>query len=259
MIESLERIIMEEKTGGVKRAKFSISMTVVFFILFAGVYWFLSQRTIEPHYYLGLIFAIPFVSCAVVTYLIIKGVIKRPCQTLIISMTVLFFVGFGILALIAIPCTIIHDETADVKDIGSYERVIKLSKIPANLIDVFPDTIPDEAKATQFYYHPFAIGQGGQEIALEFEADSDTINDYTDEISKRAEWIGKVGTRKADQYGVFAGTFYIFDYANSGLPNDYDIYVIYSRDDSADWNHGEQSLIAISKKKQDIIYYASVW
>lgn len=64
---------MEAQPDGIRRTKFTIAMTVVFFVLFAGAYWFLSERTIEPHYYLGLIFAIPFVSFAVVTYLLMKG------------------------------------------------------------------------------------------------------------------------------------------------------------------------------------------
>ena len=64
---------MGAKQGGVSRARFSIIMALVFLILFTGVYRFLSQRTIEPHYYLGLIFAIPFAFFAVVTYLLISG------------------------------------------------------------------------------------------------------------------------------------------------------------------------------------------
>ena len=250
---------MEAKQGGVRRAKFSIIMTLVFLIPFAGVYWFLSQRTIEPHYYLGFIFAIPCSSFVFVTYLLIIFIIKKDCTILITAMAVFFSIYFIFLAPITVLGAVIHDETADVTDIGNYDRVIRLTEIPEKLIYIFPDTIPDGAKAIHFYYHPFAIGQGGQEIALEFEADSDTINDYIDEISKRAEWIGKAGTGEAEQHGIFDGTFCIFNYAHSGLPNDYDIYVVYSKADSVDWNHGERSLVAISVKKQDIIYYASVW
>ncbi|MEA4815231.1 MAG: hypothetical protein VB112_10020, partial [Oscillospiraceae bacterium] len=222
---------MGAKQGGVRRAKFSIIMALVFLIPFTGVYWFLSQRTIEPHYYLGLIFAIPFASFAVVTCLLISGIIKKDCTILITAMTVFFSIYFIFLAPITVLGAVIHDETADVTDIDNYDRVIKLNEIPEKLTDIFPDTIPDGAKAIHFYYHPFAIGQGGQEIALEFEADSDTKNDYIDKISKRAEWIGKAGTGEAEQHGVFDGTFCMFDYANSGLPNDYDIYAVYSKAD----------------------------
>lgn len=77
---------MEAQIGGVKRAEFSITMTVVFFIVFAGVHWFLSQRTIEPHYYLELIFAIPLASFAVVTNLFLMAI--KACPILITVMTV---------------------------------------------------------------------------------------------------------------------------------------------------------------------------
>ncbi len=46
----------------VKRAKFSITMTVVFFMMFAGNLLVLFSKDIVPHYFLVIVFAIPFVS-----------------------------------------------------------------------------------------------------------------------------------------------------------------------------------------------------
>ncbi|MDR3593178.1 MAG: hypothetical protein P4L60_00075 [Clostridium sp.] len=51
-----------------KKAPFPAIMTIISFVLFVGVYWLMTATAIDPHYFKGLIFAIPFVCFGITTF-----------------------------------------------------------------------------------------------------------------------------------------------------------------------------------------------
>ncbi|MFS8501032.1 MAG: hypothetical protein FWJ59_04415, partial [Caldicoprobacter sp.] len=122
----------------------------------------------------------------------------------------------------------------------------------------FPNKIPDNAENIVFSYSP-AFLQGGQFWGLRFETDSNSIENYIDQLSKRAKWIGKSGDSQAEANGISWGKFSDLGYIDL-LPEDFTIYIIYSKPYKPnDWNHGELSLVAISEQRNEIIFLAEDW
>ncbi|BAK99363.1 hypothetical protein OBV_21650 [Oscillibacter valericigenes Sjm18-20] len=241
-------------------AAFPAIIAGVSFAAFLVIYWFLTQRVIHPHYYLGLLFAVPSLYFAAIAYWSKRRIQKESYSMLTSTSAIIFGFAFGLLMLIAFPCVMIHDGVSDVTDVESYERVIKLSCFQHDLIADFPDKLPEDAEDAKLYYSPFAIGQGGQEIAVGFRASTDTIDGYLRRFSQEASWVGTESDAEATQHGVFSGTFSYLDGSASGLSEDFKVYVISGKPyRNGDWNHGENSLVAISQEKNKILFWASNW
>lgn len=241
-------------------AAFPAIIAGAFFAAFLMLYWFLTQRVIHPHYYLGLLFAVPSLYFAAIAYWSKRRIQKESYSMLTGTSAIIFGFAFGLLTLIAIPCVMVHDEVSVVTDVESYERVIKLSCFQHDLIADFPDKLPKDAADAKLYYSPFAIGQGGQEIAVGFRASTDTIDGYLKRFSQEASWVGTESDAEATRHGVFPGTFSCLNGSVSGLSEDFKVYVISGKPyKSGDWNHGENSLVAISEEKNEILFWASSW
>jgi|GEM_PF-429514 hypothetical protein len=250
---------MHRENFKLKSAAYPGIMAGVSFAIFIAIYYHLTQRVIKPHYYMGLLFAVPSLCFAAIAYWSARHTGEE--QILLVTGTLTIFLGFvfGLMALITVSCTLINDATANVTDVGSYDRVMKLSCFQQYLIADFPDKLPADAENTKLYYSPFAIGQGGQKIAVGFQARTDTIDSYIEIFSREAIWIGKENSTEAHQYGVFTGEFSCLEGSSSGLPRDYKVYVTSCKPYSVDWNHGENSLVAISKERNEILFLASKW
>lgn len=242
-----------------RSASFPKIMAVIFFEAFIAIYYLLTQRVIRPHYYLGLLFGIPFLCFAAIACWSKRHIQEESTPMLTGTLAITFRVAFVLMVLITVPGTMIYDAVSNVTDIGSYERVLKRSCFQDYLIADFPDKLPEDAKNTKLYYSPFAIGQGGQELGVCFQASTETIKEYTKIFSNEAGWIGSESDAEANQYGIVAGEFSYLDGSTAGLSEDYKVYVISSKPYSADWNHGEHSLAAISEKKNEIMFWVSKW
>lgn len=134
-----------------------------------------------------------------------------------------------------------------------YERVLRITNYPENeLIKHFPKKIPENAKDIIFQFHP-AILQGGEVHRLKFETDSLAIDNYINEFTKDAIWIGKFDEAIETNYAIYSETFGYFGY--NPLPEDYTIYLFASENT----NHGKLSLAAISPTNNTIIFIADNW
>jgi len=239
---------------------FSALTAVACFEIFLVIYWFLIQRVIHPHYYLGLLFAVPSLYFAAIAYWSKRRIQKESYSVLTATSAIIFGFVFSLLMLILFSCVMVHDEVSDVTDVESYERVIKLCCFQHDLIADFPDKLPTDAENANLYYSPFAIGQGGQEIAVGFRASTDTTERYLRKFSQEANWIGTENDAAATRHGVFPGIFSCLDGSVSGLSADFKVYVISENPyRSGDWNHGELSLVAICEEKNEILFWASNW
>jgi hypothetical protein len=84
------------------------------------------------------------------------------------------------------------------------------------------------------------------------------IESYNAEFSQLAQWEGKAGSPEAEQNGIFLGTFSVFGYPI--LPDDFIVYVLEGEPyQPGNWNHGKLSLVAISQKRNEIIFHAEIW
>ncbi|MGH4122213.1 MAG: hypothetical protein ACREV6_04660 [Clostridium sp.] len=238
-----------------KKAPFPSIMTIISFVLFIVVYLFGTMTSIEPYYFEGLIFAVPFVCFGITTFFTVTEKLKIVASSVITGILI-FVLGFAML--FALVFMSIGLATTVTTDIGKYEKVLKLTDYPNNpLTKYFPDKIPGNTKSIVFSYNP-AFLQGGENFDLKFETDSDSIKNYIDEFSHKAKWIGKSSDSEAEKNGVFSGAFNIFGYTD--LPEDFTIYLIDSKPyHPNDWNHGELSLAAISKQRNEIIFLAEDW
>lgn len=238
-----------------KKAPISAIMTIISFVLFLGVYWFITVRSIEPYYFKGLIFAVPFVSFGIITFFTVKEKLKIGASS-VITVILSFLLGFG--SLFAFIFLAFDAATTVTKDIGKYERVLNLKGYPKNsLIKYFPDKIPDNVKNVVFRYNP-AFLQGGENFGLKFEEDLASIKSYIDEFSQKAKWVGKASDSEAEKNGISSGKFNTLGYMK--LPDDFTIYLIDSKPyEPNNWNHGKLTLIAISEQKSEIIFLAENW
>jgi len=177
-----------------KMARFPAIMTIISFILFIAIYLFVTMTAIEPYYFMGLVFAIPFVSFGIITFFSVTGRLKIITSSLITSILI-FVLGF---AMLFVFLFITFDAaTTTTTDISKYERVLKLTGYPNNLLtEYFPNKIPDNAKDIIFSYNP-AFLQGGEMFGLKFKIDINFINSYINELSQKAKWIGKSSENQA--------------------------------------------------------------
>ena len=238
-----------------KKAPFPAIMTIISFVLFIGPYSFVTVTSIEPYYFKGLLFAAPFVCFGIITFFTVTGKLKIVASSVI---TAILIIVLGFASVFAFVFIVFDAATTVTTDIGKYERVLKLTGYPNNaLIKYFPDKIPGNAKNIVFRYNPACL-QGGENFDLKFETDSDFIKNYIDEFSQKAKWTGKSSDSEAERNGIFSGAFTTLGYTD--LPEDFTIYLIGSKPYYPDnWNHGELSLTAISKQRNEIIFLAEDW
>ncbi|AEE97157.1 hypothetical protein [Mahella australiensis] len=239
----------------IKKAPFPAIMSIISLAWFIVAYLLVTVRSIEPYYLEGLIFAIPFVLFAVTTFFTVKGKLKIGVSSIItgILIFVLGFVQLSAFAYISFDAV-----TTATTDTDKYQRILKLTDYPNNpLTEEFPNKIPGNAKNVTFIYNP-AFLQGSEIFGLKFQTDPDSIQNYINEFSEIARWIGDPEDSEAEKNGIISGPFDVLEYEN--LPENFTIYLIDSKPYQLnDWNHGELSLVAISKQRNEIIFLAEDW
>lgn len=232
----------------------SAFMTLISFVLFIGIYFLATVKSIEPYYFEGLLFAVPFVCFGIITFFTVTEKLKMVASSVITY--ILVFV-FGITMPFVFIFVAFHSATTFTTNIGQYERVLKLTDYPENpLINHFPNEIPDDAEDIVYRYNP-AFLQGCEKFTLKFKTDVEATSNYTEEFSRKSKWIGKVSDSETKKNGVHLASFST-DYKD--LPEDFTIYLINSDPyEPNNWNHGNFSLVAISKQRNEIIFLAEDW
>lgn len=232
----------------VKKAPIPMAFTLISFILFVMVYLFINLTTVEPYWLTSLIFAIPFVSFGCITYFTIKGKITKLTSS-VISLLLTLILGY--ISISSFFMLAIDAATTETTDVAKYQRVLKITNYPNNrLTKYFPKKIPKEAKNITFKYRPAFI-QSGEVIILKFEITSNVINQYMNDLKEVAIWVGNIKDSPNDI--LYSDIFRGFEYQT--FPEDFIIYVI-AFDNT---NHGEHSFVAISKVKNQIVFYANNW
>ena len=237
-----------EKIFNFKKAIFPAIMTIISFISFVGVYWILTYKSITPYYFKGLLFAFPFIFFGVITLLTAQGRLKMITSSVItgISLIALGVGFFFILMFLSFDIA-----TTETKDIGKYERVLRLTD--DSLTQHFPKEIPNNAENVYFMHQPRFM-QGGEILELRFQTDSEIIQSYKYKFSQQAEWIGQ-----NDEVPIQEYEFLTWGELKK-LPEDFTVYILSSKPYEAnDWNHGEFSLVAINEKDNEIIFIMENW
>ncbi|MFO7296090.1 MAG: hypothetical protein C0P72_008705, partial [Clostridia bacterium] len=82
-----------------KKAPFPAIMTIISFLLFTtGVYALVTMETVEPYYFEGLIFAVPFIAFGLVTFFTVNEKLKMGISS---AITAVLIVVLGFTSLLA--------------------------------------------------------------------------------------------------------------------------------------------------------------
>ncbi|HZK33145.1 MAG TPA: hypothetical protein VFC60_01475 [Tissierellaceae bacterium] len=231
-----------------KKAIFPAIMTIVSFVSFVWVYWVLTYKSITPYYFKALLFTVPFIFFGVITYLTAQGRLNIISSSVITGISV---IALGIGFFFILMFLSFDIATTETKDIGKYERVLRLTD--DSLTQHFPKQIPKDAENVYFMHQPRFM-QGGEILELSFQTDLETIQNYKEEFSKQAEWIGQNGQAPIQEYEFLTwGEL-------KKLPEDFTLYIFSSKPyRTNDWNHGKFSIAAINEKDNKIIFLMENW
>ena len=152
--------------------------------------------------------------------------------------------------------------TTPVTNPAEYTGLLPRNHAEKPLFAHFPDTIPEDAQDVRLWFnHPFL--QGGERLSLCFTASEEYIAAEIDRFSSEAIWIGTHSGSAGLKNGVSFQTFDLLDEDGYTLPDDYTIYLTYSRPYKASgdhiWNHGEVSAVVINDAENRILYQMEDW
>ncbi len=140
----------------------------------------------------------------------------------------------------------------DVTDINMYEK-----RMNDNLLMIFPERIPKNAKNVNFYY-TYGILQAGDIVSLYYEDNNLNSNEFDKKYNNKSIWSGYI-KEYTNNNGLLDNIFY----KTSVLYNEEDNYKVYlikgHCDDSGYCNHGNYLLTAINNKTNSVIYKYERW
>lgn len=139
------------------------------------------------------------------------------------------------------------------------------------LLNHFPAEIPKEATKMRFYFQP-GVMQGGTTFQLRLALPRSTIADLDQTYSKlktKSFWGGDINWHMSGKDGMPTTFFHTNDnaetYENRLFPPDYEIMIFdpllteSERSQSRLWNHGQSHGVAISRQRNEIVYWAQWW
>ena len=108
--------------------------------------------------------------------------------------------------------------------------------------EIFPETIPADAKDIAFTYTPQFL-QGGEVFELSYTTTNEKLTEWTDILKKEAEWIGSNREWHSENNWSFDGveaTRYLLDWDGG-------------------FNHGEMCYVLVDEAMGRITFYYSIW
>lgn len=241
----------------VYRAIFPATITGMAFVCFLAVNWFLMQTSVEPVYEKGLPFAVPFLCLGAVTLLTALGYL-RTAPAVGITILLAFFLAAG--SICYLFWLSLEAATITTTDPGRYEKalsVLHASTRPG--LEQFPEAIPQEAENAQFLYHP-AMLQGGELICLQFQADSEAIEDYGRKFAKQSRWSGAPAQCESVPGDLLQRRIQVFDGGKQNRTAGWTLYLFYGQPSRpADWNHGEVGFAAVHEEENKILFCYEDW
>jgi hypothetical protein len=139
------------------------------------------------------------------------------------------------------------------------------AKWDASLVEHFPKKIPPSATLKRFCHFPGYL-QRGAYIQLRLRLTPERIGELYDEFSRRRtrSYFGGDINSHANGPERMPTTFFRTAEARTGpFPDDYEIMVldpaIPESADGQNWNHGRSHGVAISRERNEIVYWAERW
>lgn len=137
-------------------------------------------------------------------------------------------------------------------DIDDYQNA--LAAVPTQLVEHFPRAI-SQVTRTRFYYRP-GFMQGGTTIQLILGSNTSGIRAIRERYAAKAvsRWRG------CPQQGNSVELMPHMQRpdAEASATCDYEMFILQATPPE-EWNHGHESGIAFSEKREEILYWAKVW
>lgn len=219
---------------------------------FIVIYALIIFAAPQPEYLLGLTFALPFISFALIAFFAYKEKLKPTASVVITSILIPVLLVSSFFGLILFY---MNEATKTITDVSLYERVLKINGYPENkLINFFPEKLPADANDIYFSYNPPFL-QGGCNYILSYTTENSSgLSASKHKLANQAIWAGTY-CQAASERNELELLF-----SSDELTEDFTIYLIYSRPyHERSWNHGEISAAAVSEKQNIIIFKCSDW
>jgi len=147
-----------------------------------------------------------------------------------------------------------------IKDVWRYRQIVHPDG--SELMNHFPEKIPENAMNVRFYYEPGFL-QGGMVCQVRMQLPYEEIKELYYKFAKqKTVWFW--GGGKFGPQGMPATDFYTGD-GDRRFPDDYGIMILdrvipeAERKGDYFWNHGSSHGVAISLRREEIIYWAESW
>ncbi|MBR4016745.1 MAG: hypothetical protein IKK11_02910 [Oscillospiraceae bacterium] len=154
------------------------------------------------------------------------------------ALSVLLF--FASVFYVSVLC--VWTATTTTTDIHFYSRAYGQIAEEDSVQEVFPQSIPADAKDITFTYCPQFL-QGGEEFILSYTTTDEILSNWTTRLKREAEWIGPNQQWYSENNWSFDG--------------------VYGTRYQLDWdggsNHGEICYVLIDEENRQITFYYSHW
>lgn len=240
------------------RIYFSLGILFVILGVVQCVRWYSSFGTITAGYLLNFLPAAVFA----VAYIAARDIPKKMTHIVAIPSCI---IAVALWSFISIAVEMLIVATTEVTDTGKYEEVLDdYWSFDKTLVAHFPRPIPANAKAVKFSFLP-AFLQGGAHVQLRYSLDPDAISELYDRFSKM-KTKSFIGGDKNEHMNIEEGMpttiFYTSGSDDHKFPDDFEIMIfdkVIKEKGGGYWNHGQSHGIAISKTRNEIVYWAESW
>ncbi len=190
---------------------------------------------------------------------------RKATHVVVIPLCLAALASWGFLAL---SVEVFISATAEVTDAGRYDDILEDHwGYDQELVHHFPRPIPSDAQNVRFSFLPSFL-QGGAHVQLRYSLPPDAISAVYNRFSKEKTMSFHGGDMTAHMNmpeGMPTTCFYTSDSGDHEFPDDFEIMIfdkVLKEEDRPEgfyWNHGRSHGIAISKTRNEVVYWAEAW
>lgn len=221
-----------------KYALYPIIMSFCSLICFIVVLLFFATA-VQPLWGKIMLLILPALILGVVAFCAVKG--KLGVEATIVWTTTLSIV-FLFISLFYIVFLSMETATTITTDIRYYSRAYAQIDELKEVREVFPKSIPTDAKNIEFSYMPQFL-QGGEVFELSYTTTDDKLSEWSTLLEGNSEWVGSNQQWHNEN-----------DWSSDCV--DATRYQLYC---DGGFNHGEICYALISEELNQITFYYSIW
>ena len=204
-----------------------------------------------------------FVPAILLAMLFVLAATQRKLLHTMCVVLCVFVLGYW--AIFTLSAEMWIEATTEIRSVKKYAKVLDdYWASEPHLVSHFPRPIPPDAENVRFSFLPGFL-QGGAHIQLCYSTSPDVIDDLYARFAQKKEksfFGGDASDHANADGGMHTTYFYTGDSEGWDFPEDFEIMVleaIPSLPGDSSWNHGKSCGVAISRKRNEIVYWAELW